>query len=84
MPIEGDDTGSAAALQVDPSGLFCYDEFMDIRFNPQNNGACPLCTKMEECVIRKGFSASVKAMRDSSRSGMEMVIYSCPMFKERF
>lgn len=57
---------------------------MEIRFNPRDNGACPLCTKMIDCTVRKAFSDSVKAVRDPSKAGIEVVIYSCPMFKERF
>ncbi len=57
---------------------------MEIRFNPRDNGACPLCTKIKDCAIRTALSESVKAVRDPTKHGIEVVIYSCPVFKERF
>jgi hypothetical protein len=57
---------------------------MEIHFNPRDNGACPLCTKIATCAIRTALAGSLEDLRDSSAQGMEIVVYSCPMFKERF
>ena len=57
---------------------------MDIVFNPRENGACPFCTKLENCLIRQTLRTSMKDFKNAHGGGMEIVIYSCPQFVERF
>jgi hypothetical protein len=57
---------------------------MEIHLNPRDNGACPLCTKIDACPVRGRITDSVAEIRDPSSQGMEIVIYTCPLFKERF
>jgi len=56
---------------------------MDISFNPRDNGACPLCKKTAACPIRGALAGSVAGIRDAHAHGLELVIYACPLFKER-
>ncbi len=55
---------------------------MDIDFNPRDNGACPLCSLIGSCPIRRAMRRSLEEIPDPSGAGMETVIYSCPLFKE--
>jgi hypothetical protein len=55
---------------------------MEIRFNPRENGACPVCRKHEACMVRQKLSAAVSAVTDAQRHGLELVIYTCPQFVE--
>ncbi len=57
---------------------------MDIVFNPRDNGACPFCTKIEKCLIRQALKSSMAEFKNSRGQGMEIVIYSCPQFVEKF
>jgi hypothetical protein len=57
---------------------------MEIRFNPRDNGACPLCRKLPSCPVRIRLEASMKPFKDGRSEGLEIVIYSCPQFEEKF
>jgi hypothetical protein len=57
---------------------------MEVRINPRENGACPFCRKAPSCVLRQRLERSVKDLKDEQKHGLEMVIYSCPLFEERF
>jgi hypothetical protein len=56
---------------------------MEISFNPRDNGACPICKKIASCPIRSTLSGSVAGFKDSNAHGLEVVVYSCPLFKEK-
>jgi hypothetical protein len=55
---------------------------MQVDINHRGNGACPLCAKHDACRIRKAVMASM-AFFPKRDSVMELVIYSCPNFKEK-
>jgi len=55
---------------------------MEIRLNDRGNGACPICIYLGRCSIREKLHNSVKDIYDSEDHGMELVIYTCPFFKE--
>jgi len=57
---------------------------MEIKFSSQGNGACPFCEKQDKCLILKKLRKAVEDMGDSKGTGMEIVIYTCPNFKEKF
>lgn len=53
---------------------------MEIVFNMNDNGACPLCKKRDKCSIQEKIKESVKNI--SSNDNIETVIYKCPLFEE--
>ena len=57
---------------------------MELKVSPRGNGACPFCKKREKCIILKRFEESVKTVRDPDKNGIEIVVYSCPLFEEKF
>ena len=54
---------------------------MKVEINNRGNGACPLCIYHETCIIH----ASIKEAMDeyNRKQEMELVIYTCPRFKEK-
>lgn len=69
---------------------------MDVSLNPRENGACPLCSRMPGCRIRQAVRDALSGVRPARASPadtggahrghaepLEMVIYSCPQFKEK-
>ncbi len=57
---------------------------MTIRFNPRDNGACPFCERVASCAVRRTLAGAVTALKVSHEQDMELVIYSCPQFMEKF
>jgi hypothetical protein len=57
---------------------------MRLDMNPRGNGACPLCRLLPRCPLRKALAESLEEFRDPEDTGMEIVIYTCPMFKESY
>ncbi len=57
---------------------------MEVRINPRDNGACPFCRKAPSCSLRKQIERSVAPFKDEQKQGLEIVIYSCPLFVEKF
>ena len=55
---------------------------MQVDINPRGNGACPLCVQNGSCRIQKALNVSVETLPDGD-SPMELVVYSCPRFKEK-
>jgi len=57
---------------------------MLVDINPRGNGACPLCVKNGSCRIQKALAASAAPFPENEEStAMELVVYSCPQFKEK-
>jgi len=56
---------------------------MQLDINPRGNGACPLCRRLPDCRIRKLLVESVASLHDSSGTGMEIALYTCPSFSEK-
>lgn len=65
-------------------GFFKYHGNMKTNFNSRGNGACPFCRKLNKCPLRKRLSESLKDCHDPEDHGMEIVIYTCPLFEEDF
>ncbi len=55
---------------------------MQVDINPRGNGACPLCVQHGSCRVQKALVASTDGIPDRD-SAMELVVYSCPYFKEK-
>jgi hypothetical protein len=62
---------------------FVYHLPMKLEINPRGNGACPLCAAKRECRLHKKLIAALAPSPDPDGEGMEIVVYSCPEFKER-
>ena len=56
---------------------------MRLDMNPRGNGACPLCIRDSSCRLKRLLSASLEPESDPEDSGMEVVIYTCPLFQEK-
>ena len=56
---------------------------MKVDINPRGNGACPLCVLLDNCRFRKAIEAALEPFPESDASRMEIVVYSCPRFKEK-
>lgn len=56
---------------------------MKLEINPRGNGACPLCVNNGMCSIQKKIGENVDTINPSGQAEMELVIYSCPYFKEK-
>ncbi len=55
---------------------------MRIDINPRGNGACPLCNVNNQCHIQKALKQAMVPVPDRDMP-IELVIYSCPHFKEK-
>jgi len=66
-----------------------FDMLCDMKLNINNrgNGACPLCLFADNCVIHQKLRSAVdtaeKVFHGNPDDEMQLVIYSCPYFKER-
>jgi hypothetical protein len=56
---------------------------MKVSLNPRDNGACPICERVDDCRIRAGLRDALAQMRPEGRHPVELVIYRCPQFKEK-
>jgi hypothetical protein len=56
---------------------------MKLEINPRGNGACPLCVLHGSCRVQRKLVDNVDALGPSSEGDMEIVVYSCPYFKEK-
>ncbi len=56
---------------------------MKLELNPRGNGACPICVSNGSCRIQRKLAENVDPMTPASDGEMEIVIYSCPYFKEK-
>jgi hypothetical protein len=57
-------------------------EGMIVEINSRGNGACPLCASSGNCRIQDTISKTMTAF-SSENDPMELVIYSCPGFREK-
>jgi len=55
---------------------------MQVQINHRGNGACPLCRNNGKCKYQKKIKESLAEFR--SKEEFELVIYTCPYFKEKF
>lgn len=55
---------------------------MKLNINTRENGACPICVFHNKCRIQNALSTSVEEIHKGHE--LEVVIYSCPRFKEKF
>jgi hypothetical protein len=56
---------------------------MEVRFSTRENGACPVCRRVNACPLRDALAKSVSHVRDPGKQGLEIVIYACPRFVEK-
>ena len=56
---------------------------MKLEINPRGNGACPICVSHGNCRVQRKLSENVAALGPSADDEMEIVVYSCPYFKEK-
>jgi len=55
---------------------------MKVEINSRGNGACPICKNSGKCRVQDTLSESM-AVFSQSGNPMELVVYSCPQFKEK-
>ncbi|MBU0936670.1 MAG: hypothetical protein KKC64_13710 [Spirochaetes bacterium] len=55
---------------------------MKLEINPRGNGACPMCRHNHNCHVQDQLLGNVNELNGGSGHEMEIVIYSCPYFKE--
>ncbi|MBN2874591.1 MAG: hypothetical protein JXM71_05810 [Spirochaetales bacterium] len=56
---------------------------MKLVINPRGNGACPLCVLNGSCRIQRKLSENVNPVDSPNEDELEIVVYSCPFFKEK-
>ncbi len=56
---------------------------MKLDINHRGNGACPLCSADGACRLKKRLAAALADSPEPEEGGMEIVIYSCPSFREK-
>jgi hypothetical protein len=55
---------------------------MKVELNSRGNGACPLCASSGNCQVQETLKETLETF-SSENNPMELVIYSCPHFKEK-
>ncbi|MDR0503641.1 MAG: hypothetical protein LBH16_10025 [Treponema sp.] len=55
---------------------------MHVELNSRGNGACPICVSTGKCRIQDSLIEKLKTFITEDDL-MELVIYSCPHFKEK-
>jgi len=53
-----------------------------LELNVRGNGACPICVNTNNCHIQETLKETMDKY-SSEDDQMEIVIYSCPKFKEK-
>ncbi|MFP4362726.1 MAG: hypothetical protein ACLFR1_02525 [Spirochaetia bacterium] len=56
---------------------------MKLEFNPRENGACPICKRLNNCHIRKALLKAADNCEGPEKERIELVIYTCPLFQEK-
>ncbi|MCL2833434.1 MAG: hypothetical protein FWD78_09720 [Treponema sp.] len=55
---------------------------MKIEINARGNGACPICRQCGKCRIQDSLKKTMAGYSDENNP-MELVVYSCPRFREK-
>ncbi|MDR1566092.1 MAG: hypothetical protein LBS48_02270 [Treponema sp.] len=55
---------------------------MQVEINSRGNGACPICNSTGNCRIQDTLTKAM-AVFSNENDPMELVVYSCPQFKEK-
>jgi hypothetical protein len=55
---------------------------MNIHINHRGNGTCPTCTYWNDCSLHKTVTDTLGTKGNRKQMEMEIVIYSCPYYKE--
>jgi len=55
---------------------------MKVEINARGNGACPICKSSGKCRVQDMLKKSM-AEFSSENNPMELVVYSCPGFREK-
>ena len=55
---------------------------MQIEINVRGNGACPLCASHKNCRVQDSLSTAIEVFYEDE-DPLEMVVYSCPKFREK-
>jgi len=55
---------------------------MQVELNSRGNGACPICSFTGSCHVQETIKKTMEEF-SSEDNPMELVIYSCPYFKEK-
>lgn len=55
---------------------------MTLDINPRGNGACPLCASNGNCKLQQLLARSVADVSGGEEPSMEIVVYTCPYFRE--
>ncbi|MBN2737252.1 MAG: hypothetical protein JXR70_09750 [Spirochaetales bacterium] len=55
---------------------------MKVEINIRGNGACPMCQKRFICPIQKRINNALAELKSERKDPFEMVVYTCPSFKE--
>jgi len=62
--------------------IFWYLLIMQVKINNRGNGACPLCHYDKKCSFQKKLTKALETVK--SKEEFELVVYTCPYFKEKF
>jgi hypothetical protein len=68
--------------QIAQKWYFWYAIAMELQINPRGNGACPICALEGRCTIQSALKDSLKEKNKGEE--LELVVYTCPRFKEKF
>jgi hypothetical protein len=56
---------------------------MQLEINSRGNGACPLCASNGNCRVQDTLTTAMTTF-SSENDPMELVVYSCPHFQEKY
>ena len=56
---------------------------MKVEINYRENGACPLCVHNGRCILQQSIRDSLDEFDTGRDDEMELVVYTCPRFKEK-
>ena len=56
---------------------------MKVEINNRDNGACPLCIYNGRCILHDTVRGSLDDFDKNDAQEMQLVIYTCPRFKEK-
>ena len=56
---------------------------MKVEINYRENGACPLCVHNGRCILQQSIRDSLDEFDTGGDDEMELVVYTCPRFKEK-